>query len=189
MLDRNWGNLPWNHFSHFNSDFWCQRHHQSPSKWRLRAHMEAIWTLFQARRVCSDMISRACLPIKWQIMYRIRKFSLHNSQPSPGETNRGFECTDTCKDMEPQKNRVTTLIYAALQLSNTVTWDNYMVTFPTTVNCSTKTRLCKETQVGSFNQAQSSTPRMDNFAICQHGFENVQHAYVGQLHGHIYNVC
>ena len=56
----------------------------------------------------------------------------------------------------------------ALRLSNTVTLDNYMVTFPTTVNCSTKPRLCKEAQVGSLELARSSTPRMDNFAICQH---------------------
>ena len=82
--------------------------------------------------------------------------------------NKGFECKNTCKDMEPQTFQLTILIYTALQLSNTVTLDNYMVTFPTTVNCSTKTGLCKETQVGSLKLAQSSTPRMDNFAICQH---------------------
>ena len=55
-----------------------------------------------------------------------------------------------------------------MQLSNTVTLDNYIVTSPTTVNCSTKRGLCKETRAGSLILAQSSTPRMDTFARCQH---------------------
>ena len=58
-------------------------------------------------------------------------------------------------------------------MSNTVTSDNYMFTLPTIINSSTKTGLCKETQVGSLNLAQSSTPIMHNFAICQHRSENV----------------
>ena len=157
MPCRNWNKSLRDHFGRGKLDFWSRRHCQSPSKWRLRAHVEAIWTFFQPCRVYFDTIPIAYWLIKWQFIYRIKKIRLHNSWPSPGETNRGIECENTRKDMEPTTFQLTKLVCTALQLSSTVTLDNYMMTFPTTFNCSTKTGLCKETQMGSLNLPQSST--------------------------------
>ena len=69
MPCRNWYKSLWDHLGRGRLDFWSQRHHQSPSKWRFRAHMAAIWTFFQPPQMCSDMIFIAYLLVKCQFIY------------------------------------------------------------------------------------------------------------------------
>ena len=44
MLGRNWGNRPWDHFSHIKPGSWSQKHLHSPSRVAFWPHMEANWT-------------------------------------------------------------------------------------------------------------------------------------------------
>ena len=66
---------------------------------------------------------------------------------SSRETSWGFECKNTCADLEPQTFRLTTLLCTAFQLSNTVTLDNCMIPFPTSVNWYMKIWLRKKVGV------------------------------------------
>ena len=78
MLDRNWGNRPWDHFSHIKPGSESQKHLHRPSRGAFWPHMEANWTPCSPSASCWDIIARAIFVSKAQCTVPMTGCTVHN---------------------------------------------------------------------------------------------------------------